>query len=316
MPNGSGINHRKPMSTIMEKEPSTTSSSKSLNLPGGRAGETAYGYPRNFLGNRFVYVVVSPRARGLSIGINFNPDKKCNFDCVYCEVDRTAPGRDQKLNIDVMADELTATVNAAISGTLRDVPLYRNLPAELLQLRHVTLSGDGEPTLSPVFAEALQTVAHIRALGRFPFFKIVLVSNATGFDLPEVQRGLKLLTRQDEVWAKLDVGTQSWMDVINKSQVPLDKILSNILLVARSRPVIIQSLFASVDNADPPVDQIEQYALRLRELKEAGAQIPLVQIYSASRPVHNTRCRHLPLRSLSQIAQTVRRVSGLKAEVF
>ena len=51
-------------------------------------------------------------------------------------------------------------------------------------------------------------------------------------------------------------------------------------------------------------------------LVQAGAQIPLVQIYSASRPVHNTRSRHLPLRSLSQIAQTVRRVSGLKAEVF
>lgn len=304
------------MNALMEKEPSTTSSSKPLNLAGGRSGETAYGYPRNFLGNRFVYVVVSPRARGLSIGINFNPDKKCNFDCVYCEVDRSTPGLDQQLNIDAMADELTATLNAAISGTLRDVPLYRNLPPELLQLRHVTLSGDGEPTLSPQFTEALQTVAHIRALGKFPFFKIVLVSNATGFELPEVQRGLKLLTRQDEVWAKLDVGTQLWMDVINKSQVPLDKILSNILLVARSRPVIIQSLFASVDSADPSIEQIEQYAMRLRELREAGAQIPLVQIYSASRPVHNTRCRHLPLRSLSLIAQTVRRVSGLKAEVF
>lgn len=304
------------MNALMEKEPSTTSSLKPLNLPGGRIGETAYGYPRNFLGNRFVYVVVSPRARGLSIGINFNPDKKCNFDCVYCEVDRSIPGRDTLLDTDAMADELSATLNAATTGTLRDVPIYRNLPAELLQLRHVTLSGDGEPTLSPRFAEGLQTVAHVRALGRFPFFRIVLVSNASGFDLPEVQRGLKLLTRQDEVWAKLDVGTQAWMNVINKSELPLEKILSNILLVAKIRPVTIQSLFASVDNADPSVEQIEQYAQRLRELKEAGAQIPLVQIYSASRPVHNSHCRHLPLRSLSQIAQTVRRVSGLKAEVF
>lgn len=316
MPNDSGITHRKRMNAIMDKEPSTTSSPKPPNLPGGRAGETAYGYPRNFLGNRFVYVVVSPRARGLSIGVNFNPDRNCNFDCVYCEVDRGTAGRDQQLNIDVMAGELAATLNAAANGTLRDVPLYRNLPEDLLQLRHVTLSGDGEPTLSPLFTEALQTVAHVRALGRFPFFKIVLVSNASGFDLPEVQRGLELLTRQDEIWAKLDTGAQSWMDVINQSQVPLDKTHSNILLVARNRPVIIQSLFASVDNVDPSADQIEQYALRLRDLKEAGAQIPLVQIYSASRPVHNVRCRHLPLRSLSQIAQTVRRVSSLKTEVF
>ncbi len=42
--------------------------------------------------NRYVYAVVSRRARGLSIGVNLNPDKACNFDCPYCQVDRTIPG--------------------------------------------------------------------------------------------------------------------------------------------------------------------------------------------------------------------------------
>ena len=42
-------------------------------------GETAFGCPRDFLGNRFVYVVVSARARGLSIGLNMNPDKCVQF---------------------------------------------------------------------------------------------------------------------------------------------------------------------------------------------------------------------------------------------
>ena len=298
----------------MEKE-LAAAPKDSVNV-GAAARETAYGYPRNFLGNRFVYVVVSPRARGLSIGINFNPDKQCNFDCVYCEVDRQIPGTDREIDVDVMAHELTETLQATVNGGLKEVALYRNLPEDLLHLRHVTLSGDGEPTLSPLFAEVVQAVAHVRALGRFPFFKIVLVTNASGLDLPDVQEGLKLLTRTDEIWAKLDVGTQSWMDTINQSKVPLERILSNILLVARTRPVIIQSMFPSLDNAEPPVAEVEQYALRLRELKEAGAQISLVQIYSANRPTHNPRCRHLSLRTLSQIAQTVRRVSGLKAEVF
>ena len=48
------------------------------------APETAFGAPRDFLENRFVYAVVSPRARGLSVGVNMNPDKTCNFNCVYC----------------------------------------------------------------------------------------------------------------------------------------------------------------------------------------------------------------------------------------
>ena len=309
-------NRIKPMNVLMDKDSSATSPATPVIPAAGKSCATAYGYPRNFLGHRFVYLVVSPRARGLSIGINFNPDKRCNFDCPYCEVDRSVPGRDRELDVDVMADELTATINTSITGTLREMPIYQNLPEDLLKLRHVTLSGDGEPTLSPHFSDGVQTVAHVRALGRFPFFKIVLVTNASGFDLPEVQRGLKQLTSHDEIWAKLDAGTQTWMDTINKSEVPLEKILSNILLVAKTRPVIIQSLFASLDNSEPPAEQINQYALRLRELKDAGAQIPLVQIYSATRPTHHARCRHLPLHSLSQIAQTVRRISGLKAEVF
>ena len=46
---------------------------------------------RQLLQNRYVYAVVSRRAKGLSIGINLNVDKICNFDCPYCQVDRTVP---------------------------------------------------------------------------------------------------------------------------------------------------------------------------------------------------------------------------------
>jgi hypothetical protein len=54
----------------------------------------------------------------------------------------------------------------------------------------------------------------------------------------------------------------------------------------------------------------------LRELKAGGAQIPLVQIYSATRPTPNSDCGHLPLKALSRIALAVRQIAGLKAEVF
>jgi wyosine [tRNA(Phe)-imidazoG37] synthetase (radical SAM superfamily) len=279
--------------------------------------ETAFGYPRNFLDHRFVYVVVSPRARGLSIGINLNPDKECNFDCCYCEVNRSVPPRDRELNVDVMAAELEQTLKLVHRGKLRQtVPLYRNLPDELLQLRHVALSGDGEPTLAPKFVEAVHAVMHVRACSKFPFFKIIVITNATGLDRPEVQQALAFFTREDEVWAKLDAGTQAYLDKVNKAQVPLEKVLANILLLARQRPVVIQSLFPALNGAEPPEEEILEYAQRLKELKADGAQISLVQIYSATRPTPHSECGHLPLKVLSRIAQTVRKVAGLKAEVF
>jgi wyosine [tRNA(Phe)-imidazoG37] synthetase (radical SAM superfamily) len=280
-------------------------------------GETAFGCPRNFLDNRFVYCVLSPRARGLSVGVNLNPDKYCDFDCVYCEVNRRVAPRETELDVEVMAAELQRTLAYVASGGLRDHPAFRNLPTELLRLQHVTLSGDGEPTLSPQFLEVVREVVHVRALGQFPFFKLVLITNGSGLDQPEVQQGLKLLTRQDEVWIKLDGGSQAYVDKVNRPKgVPLEKILANILLVGKQRPVVIQSLFPAINGEEPPAEEIEQFAMRLRELKEQGAHISLVQIYSATRPIQNAGCGHLPLRSLSRIAQVVRLVSGLKAEVF
>lgn len=279
--------------------------------------ETAFGCPRDFLDNRFVYVVVSARARGLSVGVNMNPDKFCNYDCLYCEVDRTTPLREEKLDVAVMAAELQKTLAFVQQGRLRERHWYQSLPDDLLQLRHVALSGDGEPTLAPNFVEALQSVIHVRALGDFPFFKIVLITNATGFDLPQIQDGLKHLNKSDEIWAKLDAGTQQYLNKLARpNDVTLDKVLSNILLIARQRPVVIQSLFPAINGEEPPLLEIEEYAHRLRELREAGAQISLVQIYSATRPMFHAECGHLPLKVLSHIAQSVRQISGLKAEVF
>ena len=277
--------------------------------------ETAFGSPRDFLDNHFVYAVVSARARGLSVGVNMSPEKLCNFNCVYCEVHRNGHSR-EALDVDLMAAELKKTLGMVRTGRLRERPWYHSLPDEWLQLRHVALSGDGEPTLSPKFAEALQAVVHVRAAGGFPFFKLVLITNATGLDLPHVQEGLKYFTKSDEIWAKLDGGTQAYLNKVNRSEVPLEKVLSNILMLSRQRPVVIQSLFPSINGEEPPLEEIEQYAHRLLELKKAGADISLVQIYSATRPTANSQCSHLPLKVLSRIASTVRQTTHLKAEVF
>jgi wyosine [tRNA(Phe)-imidazoG37] synthetase (radical SAM superfamily) len=282
----------------------------------GVTSETAFGCPRDFLDNRFVYVVVSARARGLSVGVNMNPNRQCNFDCIYCEVHRDAPPREQQLNVEVMAAEIKKTLAFVREGRLRERPWYRTLPDELLQLRHVTLSGDGEPTFAPNFAEAVEAVVHVRALSDLPFFKLALLTNATGLDLPQVQQGLKFFTKLDEIWAKLDGGTQAYLNKVDRMNVPLEKVLANILMLARQRPVLIQSLFPSINGEEPPLEEVEQYAQRLKELKSGGAQIPLVQIYSATRPTPNSGCGHLPLKTLSRIAQTVRQSTGLKAEVF
>jgi wyosine [tRNA(Phe)-imidazoG37] synthetase (radical SAM superfamily) len=290
-----------------------------LEIPTGRLGtrvKTAFGNPRDFLDNRFVYVVISPRARGLSIGINMNPNQFCNFDCAYCEVNRDLPAAEQELDVFVMAEELQKTLLLVRSGGIREFEPYRTLSADLLELRHVAFSGDGEPTLCPNFSEAVQKVIQVRARYRHSFFKLALITNGARLDLPDVQNSLACFTSDDEIWIKLDAGTQDYMDKINRSEIPLGNVIENILLTGRKRPVIIQSLFPLIEGQEPPLEEIDQYIRRLSELKSGGAEISLVQIYSATRPTPHSECGHLPLKSLANIRRRITAETGLKAEVF
>ena len=279
--------------------------------------DTAFGRPRQFLNNHFVYALISQRARGLSIGVNMNPDRFCNFDCAYCEVNRDMPPGDRTVDLAVLAAELESLLLLVCQAKLRELPYFHTVPEELMVLKEVALSGDGEPTLSSNFEEIVRGVVHIRSRRRFPFFKIVLITNASGLDRPEVRAGLRHLTSDDEIWAKLDAGTQQYMDKVNRPKdITLRKVLRNILAIARERPVIIQSLFPLISGEEPAAAEIDRYVERLQELKAGGAKISLVQVYSAHRAPNWPDCGHVPLKCLSRIAQRVREVTGLPAEIF
>jgi wyosine [tRNA(Phe)-imidazoG37] synthetase (radical SAM superfamily) len=270
------------------------------------------------LDNRFVDAVLSPSARGLTVVANLAPDKNCDLDCVHCEVNRAVPPATEKLDVDVMGAELLRILTLIHANHLCSLSRFAGLPPELLVLRHVTLGGDGEPTLCPEFTEALREVIHVRALGRVPFFKLVLLTNGSGFSLPPVRQSLRLLTSRDEIWIKLDAGSPQRFEAVNRPApgVTYEGMLSNIRIVGRERPIVIQSLFSSWQGIAPGTQEIEEYAARLAELKAAGVQISLVQIHSATRPAAGSQCGHLSLKVLAGIAQVVRRETGLPVQVY
>ena len=64
----------------------------------------------------YCYPVISRRSRGVSLGMNLNPDKVCNFNCVYCEVDRQSPPKRKDLDLDLLERELGLLLDLATSG--------------------------------------------------------------------------------------------------------------------------------------------------------------------------------------------------------
>src|SRR3954453_23420076 len=97
-------------------------------------------HPRRFEENRFVYPVLSRRSEGISIGVNLNPDKICNFDCIYCQVDRTTQSETAFVQTPQLLEELEATLELAASGQLFEHPHFNDTPRQFRRLNDIAFS--------------------------------------------------------------------------------------------------------------------------------------------------------------------------------
>ena len=237
-------------------------------------------HPRQFEDFKFVYPVLSRRSRGISIGLNTNPDKVCNFDCVYCQVDRSATATVGRFDLAVAEKELRAMLEIVQSGALAQYPLFNAVPPGMLCLNDIALSGDAEPTTLRNFSEIIEMVARVKPHGA----KLVLITDAGGLDRADVKRGLRIMDANNgEVWAKLDAGTEEYFQLINRTKIPFARILKNITATAKERPIVVQSLFLNLRGRGPSADEIGAYCRRLRDIVGAGGRIQRVQICTVAR---------------------------------
>jgi wyosine [tRNA(Phe)-imidazoG37] synthetase (radical SAM superfamily) len=271
-------------------------------------------HPRSFDDNRFVYAVVSRRSGGVSIGVNVNPEKYCNFDCVYCQVDRTVRGGPvlRKIDLPQLADELDEMVELAVSGRLFAGTRFSTTPAEYRRLNDIAMSGDGEPTASPIFDEVVQLCADLRRRRGLDTVKLVLITNATRLQHPRVRGALEVLDANNgEIWGKLDAGTEEYYQAIDRSKVKLAEVLENLVVTARIRPIVIQSLFMRLHGEPPALAEQEAYCGRLREIVAGGGQIKLVQIHTIARRPTESFATPLHDLEVDSLAELVKKRTGL-----
>ncbi len=274
-------------------------------------------HSRIYDANRFVYPVLSRRSKGISIGVNLNPDKVCNFDCIYCQVDRRSESETKFVELDQLLAELDQMLELVTSGGLFESPPFSESPLELRRLNDIAFSGDGEPTTYRNFDEIMRRCAELKAARGLAQVKMVLITNASMFHRPVVQAGLAILDQnKGEIWGKLDAGTADYYHLIDRTKIPFQHIVDNLLVAAKTRPIVIQSLFMSV-NGDPPSEhEIDQYVQRLKEIVAGGGQIKLVQVYTVARRPTESYVKSLSDSAVDAIAEKVREFAGLPAECY
>ncbi len=266
-------------------------------------------HPRKWRKFHYVYPVISRRSRGLSVGVNLNPDKACNFDCVYCCVDRSGPRPEGHVDLERLWEELEQVLEMARTGEIWEDASLGGVDPAYRRLSDVAFSGDGEPTLCPVFDQAIRVALEVRREQGLTEVPLILITNASMLDRRYVQNGLELLDAGGgRVWAKLDAGDEASFRDINRPRVAFERVLDNILTCGRRRAITIQTMLLRHHGQPLTSEEFDAYAQRLADLLDRGCRIRDVQLYTVARQPQAHDAAVLPLSDvqIDRLAQRLR----------
>ena len=245
-----------------------------------------------------VYPVYSRRSGGLSVGINLFPDKKiCPFNCPYCEVFPFST------NAKYSGDQLKEDLRSAISDAV----------GKKIVIQDICFSGNGEPSVSPAFPEALEEACSIRdeMAGEA---KMVIITCGAGLLDDGIFSLLHkaAISRDLNIWLKLDAGTPEWYARINRTEIPFDRLNEQIREFIACTPVTIQTMLCRVDGKTEPPEEEQAWVSTVTTLaaiaaESNGGSIRKVQLYGKARPApEDPKTEALPAEYLERRASLLR----------
>lgn len=255
----------------------------------------------------------------MSIGVNLNPTRSCSYSCVYCQIDRRTPRNLNVVDLDTLRAELADVLALAAGGDIWSDPRFAQTPEHLRRLNDIAFSGDGEPTCTATFDQAVAVAAQEKARLKLTDVKLVVITNAAHLREPQVIRACPTLREHNgEIWAKLDAGTQQQFEQINRPQGgrDLETITENIIAAGREMPLVLQSLFLRLRGQPPEASEIDAYIQRVRRILEAGAEIRYIQVHTIARSPAEPFVAYLPEDELRAIARRIDEALPVEVKVY
>lgn len=276
---------------------------------------TIQDHDRDSAGLAYVYPVLSRRSRGLSVGVNLNVNRACNWRCVYCQVPDLATGSAPAADLALLERELEGFLRAATDPAWQAA----NLPPEARALRDVAFSGDGESTSCPDFAAAVRTVGRVlERLGLAGRVPVVLITNGSLLHRPDPQDGLREIARlYGEVWCKLDSATAEGQARLNGAHAGVERARANLVTAARLCPTWIQTMALAFDGAPPSAAEQAAYLDLVRGLVAERVPLRGVLLYGYVRQSHQPEAPRLSALPLAWLQDYARRIeaAGLAVRV-
>lgn len=232
-----------------------------------------------------VYGPVPSRRLGLSLGVDIVPFKTCTFNCVYCQLGKTArlSGRRGRF---FPEPEILAQIRTALDRSP--------------QIDHITFSGSGEPTLNTAIGKLIRK---IKAMTDIP---VVVLTNSSLLTRRSVRQAL---LAADIVIPSLDAARAASFRRVNRplASLKIGEIIRGLEAFRREFKgrLWLEIMLVKGIN-DSPAD--------IRALKKAiaGIKPDRIQLNTVVRPPAETWARPLSQRSL----QKIKKEFGEKAEVI
>ena len=264
----------------------------------------------DFLNLTYVYPVLSRRMRGISIGINLNTNNACNWACAYCQVPGLHRGDAPEVNLGLLEAELKGLLdNPALSPMIPP-----DTPEALRQIRDIAFSGNGEPTSSPQFLQAVEIARRQRDLHGLQI-PLVLITNGSLMLRPEVQTGIQALAEAGGVvWFKVDRLLPESMKQVNGISYKPEQIQHRLDIACRLAPVWLQTCWLAWDGEAPSSDDEAAY---LAFVTQNAHQIQGVHLYGLARPSLQPEASHLsalPVDAMNAWADKIR-ATGVTVQV-
>lgn len=274
---------------------------------------------RFFEDYKYCYPVISRRSYGLSLGINLSRRKECNFDCPYCQVDRTVETDESKeIDLDILKNELLSLITDALSGELFNHERFTGADEYYKILRDIALSGDGEPTTSKYFLEIAEIVMRIIREYRDKeiLIKPVVITNGTMLHKKEVSDILKeMIQLEGGPWVKLDASNPDEFKLVAQSRIPYENIIDNIINFGRENKIVIQMNFYYNQEGSESFS-IESMVSRLNDFKNKGVLIDYIQLYTLARSTKIPTLKAIPKNRMEEVAEIFRKQTGFKIGVY
>ena len=236
------------------------------------------------LESQIIYGPIWTRRFGWDIGVNLLPltHKLCTFDCIYCQYGSLCFDRKAQFpSVTEVINELSVAWETCTHTTSENL--------------HITLAGNGEPTMHPHFSEIATKIREWRDCTA-PDLHLAVLSNGYRIHQAEIRKAMTLF---DEPIVKLDCANIEKINSVNRPifRFHLEQFIEDL---KKCDHVIIQTMFVKGYNDGP--DDLRQWMEALKVIQPSE-----VQIYTISRtpPIPISPISNRELQSIANVTSTL-----------